>query len=224
VIWFVPCKHDPARPVVFDCVASIRQHHPDDKIVVIDSASDDRSYLAALEERFGCVTLDVENRNFATVAHGLAFDLFPDEDFYACIFDSLLIHDNLHDLASRDFTAVRHFPSPPTPWGLDERGTPLERWGGRQLEAMGIDCPSAFNGLLGPMWFCSRDVMVALKQVGIFDIRPPTKFELCAMERVAGIVVKHLGFDPTCSLQGPMVDFFARFDNSRVEKVFLDRR
>jgi hypothetical protein len=223
MIFTIPCKFDPARPVVFDCVRSIREFYPDVKVVVVDSASDDKSYLAKLRDEFGCVTLDVDNRHYAVNGYFLAYQEFPDEDFYACIHDSLMIRGNLDGLLEHPFTAVRHFDQPPNLWGWDADGVCLSEWGARELRRIGIGCPGQFTGIMGPMWFCQPHVMRELEQAGFFTILPEDKFELCGFERVAGIVFKSLGYEPSRSIQGPMFDFFAPYPSTLVEKVFLAR-
>jgi hypothetical protein len=223
VLFVVPCRYEAARPVVFGCVESIRLHHPDARVVVVDSASEDRSYLEVCSETWAVDVLDVENRNYATNAYRLAFEAFPDEDAYGCIHDSFVVHDNLDDLAGVALTTVRHFESPSTPWGWDATGVSLEVWGSAELARIGIGCPTRFTGVMGPMWFASQATMAALVNVGFFSILPTDKYGLCAMERIAGIVFAHLGLDPANSLQGKMTDFFGTFDTTRVEKVICGR-
>lgn len=222
MLFAVPCKYDPARPVVVDCVESIRRHHPDDLIVVVDSCSYDRAYLVELVDRFGCDVV-VGNRNYATNAYRLAWERYPDEAAYACIHDSFLVHDNLDDLAGADLTTVRHFEFPAVGWGWDAAGVPLEIWGEAQLARIGIGVPPEFTGVMGPMWFASNQTMRALDNAGFFTVLPADKYQLCAMERMAGIVFEDLGLDPRNSLQGEMRDFYGRFDTSRVEKLICGR-
>ncbi len=222
MIWVVACKFDPARPVIFDCVHSIRAHHPDDWIFVVDSASEDRSYLRQLYLDFDCVTTDVENRHYAVGAYAQAPNMLG--EFYACVHDSLIVNQNLHHLETEPLTTVRYFRSPPNPWGADENGTDIGVWGAAQArEHLGLDIPTEYVGVFGPMWFCQRHVMDDLARLGFFNIRPSSKFEQQGTERLAGIALTHLGYDVRNSLQGEMHGFFDEYDSTFVEKRHLDR-
>ncbi len=202
MIWVIACKFDPERPVIFDCVRSIREHHPDDPIDVIDSNSDDPSYLRSLFADFAVFGHDSRNRNYALGAYRWA-QRETENDFYACIHDSLVVNQNLHHLEAEPLTTVRYFRSPPNPWGADDTGTDIGMWGADQArEHMGLDI---------------------LHQLGLFDIKPSSKFEQQGTERLAGIALTHLGYDVKNSLQGEMHGFFDAYDATFVEKRHLDR-
>ncbi len=224
MIWVVACKFDPERPVIFDCVASIREHHPDDWIFVVDSASDQRTYLAKLHAADeGVEPVDLENEHYALGAYGWAQENIG-SDFYACIHDSLIVNQNLHHLEDQPLTTVRYFEQPPNAWGVDGNNVDIGLWGADQArEHLGLDIPAQFAGVLGPMWFCQRQVMDDLDKLGFFNIKPSSKFEQQGTERLAGIALTHLGYDVRNSLQGEMHGFFDVYDSTFVEKRHLDR-
>ena len=66
ICFVVPCKYNQESGfLVFNCVESIRNNHPDADIYVVDSDSDDISYLQELKEDYGIIPLDVKNKNYS---------------------------------------------------------------------------------------------------------------------------------------------------------------
>ena len=212
-MFVIPCRFDPARPVVFDCVASIKAHHPDATVVVVDSASDDTGYLDELD----CITIDAENRNYGPGALRVVMDEFPRETFFYLTFDSLLVHDNLDDLKRRPLSVVRWFDSATTGWGWDGDGRPLEGFASDN----GVWIPSRFFGVMGPMVFATRGV---IESCGLLRIMPSSAYEQCALERIWGIWLQESGHDVSkLSLQGEMRGFFDEYPSDRVEKIAMAR-
>lgn len=219
MIFVIPTKYDPARPVVFDCVRAVRTHHPDARVVIVDSASDDRSYYEPMLE-LGAEVADIENRHYPTAAFGWALHAYPTERFFGCIFDSLIVNAPLDHLLAFPLTTVRHFLTPPTGWGEDQFGVSLSRWA---EDHSPFPIPDQFVGVFGPMWFCDRQVLEQLDRCGFFDIHPTDKWQACAMERLAGIVLTELGYDPTNSLQGEMHGYWDDYDDTFVTKTAMAR-
>ncbi len=136
----------------------------------------------------------------------------------------MIVNQNLHHLEADPLTTVRYFRSPPNPWGADDTGTDIGVWGADQAaEHLDLLIPDEYCGVFGPMWFCQRQVMDDLDKLGLFDIKPSSKFEQQGTERLAGIALSHLGYDVRNSLQGEMHGFFDEYDSTFVEKRHLDR-
>lgn len=219
-MFIVPCKFDPTRPVIYECVRSIRDHHPNEKILVVDSASEDKTYFHQIDAE----VIDADNTHYAVNGYYIGFQKYPDEDHYFLLYDSLFVRSNLDEFRTNKLTTVRHFKTPPTGFGFDETGKELWPWANSQCRNnMGFDLPQEFTGVFGPMWFCNGEVMRDLERLGLFKILPQTKFHLSMMERLVGVALGRLGYDPSNSLQGEMVDFYAAFDNTYIEKTILDR-
>ncbi len=216
-MWVIPCRYDPEHPVIFDCVQSIIGHHPDAKIVVVDSNSEDKSYMKELRN-WDVITVDARNDHYGPGAFRWAYDTYLDEEFFYCIFDSLLVQDNLDDLVEFPCTSVRHFHTPPTGWGWNEdTGLPLDQWALRN----GVHrIPERFVGVMGPMLMAHRRVF---KSAGVFRTMPTNRYEQCALERMWGIWLQQAEWDPTNSLQGEMHGFFDEYPENRVKKLDLHR-
>lgn len=215
-MFIVPCKYNSETPYIFQCAKAIDRFHPGETVVVVDSYSEDKTYW------FDCnghiEFWDIENINYGTNAFGEVYKAYPNEDFYYCIYDSLILQDNISYLEQFDVTAFRYFKTPPTGWGVDMNGRNLYTWAQEQVDWL---IPQVFRGIMGPMFVASNEVMRALDEVyNIFDIKPKNKWELCAMERLYGIALENLGYDFwTHSPQGEMIDFFARYPEDKVKKI-----
>lgn len=221
-MFVIPCKYSEQNPIIFECVSRIKQHQPEERILIVDSASEDKGYFDRLE---GVEIADIDNVNYGTNAFKYAVDNYPEEQFFYCIYDSLLLHNSLEHLKMSPLTVVRHFCSPPTGIGWDADGTSLSVWANRQMYIhMGFTLPESYVGVMGPMFMCNRHVMEDLDQIGFFSILPTNKYELCAMERILGCALTRLGYKiEENSLQGEMFDFFGQYDNTYVEKVHVAR-
>jgi len=67
-MFVIPCKYNPKFPFVIDLVKSIRKFHPTEKIVIVDSDSDDKSYFSALE-KYNVIIEDIGNKNWMVGAY-----------------------------------------------------------------------------------------------------------------------------------------------------------
>jgi hypothetical protein len=220
-MFIVPCKFDAAHPYIFECVKNIRDNHPKEKIVVVDSNSEDLSYKDYIEKKYGAETIVAKNINYGTNAFYIAYSKNSCENYYYCLYDSLIVYDNLYDLQKYNVTAIRYFRTPPTGWGYDKDGISLKDWAQEEFVRFQMGpIPEGFFGIMGPMFVASNEVMGRLEMSGIFSIKPTDKYQLCAMERMYGIVLENMGHDFwTHSLQGEMGDFFDNYESSRVKKI-----
>ncbi len=219
-MFVVPCKQVTGTPIVTECVRRIITHHPGAEILVVDSGSEDRSYFAEVES-LGAQVADIGNRQYATGAHRHAYEHHK-ADTYQLIADSIWLNAPLPDpeplLTVRWFSGTRHG------WGWDRHGVDLAEWGRPHLQRMGIPAyPNDYRGILGPYFSCTRAVMDRLAAVGYWDCDPTDKWQQCAMERVAGIVIAHLGYDVTVSLQGEHVGHWDPYDETVVTKLEMAR-
>lgn len=218
----MPCRYDPDRPVVFECVDAILANHDKPKILVVDSASPDKSYFDGLMDR-GVKIASIHNQLYAVGAHAWAYRHYPDIEYFYMIFDSLIVQSNLDHLQERPVTVTRHWPSTMHDWGWDADGTHLSVWGGEQLARMGIPMPDFYNGIMGPMMMVQQSVCMQLDKLGYWFTQTTSAYKQCAMERVAGITLEHLGYDVTTSLQGWHTHHEARYDETMVKKLNLGR-
>jgi len=213
-MFVIPCKYNKHQNYVFECVDRIKKFHPQDKILVVDSCSDDPGYTRYLG--WG-VEVIYGNKNYGTNAFAKAYSLYPEEDFYYCIYDSLMLNAPLKEYEQFPLTAFRYFKTPPTGWGWDENDVPLSEWAQKYFRE---PLPEEFYGIMGPMFMAQNYVMECFSILGLFDIKPEDKYQLCAMERIYGIVAGSMGLDFwTHAPQGEMGDFFGEYPEDKVTKI-----
>jgi hypothetical protein len=220
-MFVIPCKFEKTNPIIYQCVERIKKFHPNERILIVDSNSSDKSYYSISN-----VTIaDISNENYGTNAFYYAFKNFPEEKFFYCIYDSLLLNNSLESFKKNSLTVVRHFYSPPTDIGFDENGISLNYWANDQMSKnMGFELPGSYTGVMGPMLLCKRNVISNLEELGFFNILPENKYQLCAMERIIGCALEKLGYKISeNSIQGEMIDFFGNYDSTFVEKVNVAR-
>lgn len=221
-MFVITCKFDRKNPIIFECIDSIKRHHPGVAICVVDSGSDDKSYFNDLDESI--IILDKNNMNYCLEGYRIAFEEFPDVEYFYFIHDSLIIEQNISFVEKEDLRTIRWWSYPPVEMGWDHDGNRISDWANAQmLEHLGYGVPPLYRGIFGPMFMCKRSVMQQLVDTGMFNILPKTKNQSCATERICGIVLENLGYDVSNSFQGYGGEIYDKYDESYVKKVHLLR-
>jgi hypothetical protein len=201
--WVVPCRYD---PIVFRCVESIRTHHPDDRIVVVDSCSEVATYLLDLDAYR--VDIIPGNTDYMTGAYGAAMNRYR-SDQWAFIHDSLIVNRPIPEQAC---TRVR--------WFTQDRCADQAQFIDEALHRMGLEEPPHWHGVFGSMLFCDDDTAQEVRSSGLFDLEVPDKVCASATERLMGMVLAHR---PLVSFQGQHGSPWDPQDEVFVTKVFKDR-
>lgn len=94
-MFVIPCKYVKDQSQIQSCVESITKHHPEEKVVVIDSFSDDMSYVEDISKISNVIVLEKQNENYVIGALWKAYEAFPDEHHYILIHDSMVINKPL---------------------------------------------------------------------------------------------------------------------------------
>jgi glycosyltransferase involved in cell wall biosynthesis len=220
----IPCYFDPSRPVIFDCVASIRLYHPDSEIIVIDSGSKDKSYFQELA-KFNVVIKDINNQYYDTGAYWYAYKNFPEYDFFYFLHDSIVLNKSILHLLNYPVTSVGYFMSHDglgavylqqklssilkkylkfklgitrlrnDAVGFDSAES--KNWAAQQLSRTKYFIPKVFISLFGPMMAVNRFVLDKLDGSGLSSILPTNKSQQMTMERIFGIALGLEGYDIT---------------------------
>jgi hypothetical protein len=185
-VFALVCRYDPSRPVVIAAVESLRRHHPDAEIVVVDSDSPDKSYFEPLA-RLGVHVEDARNRHYEAGALWHVYDKFA-RDFYFFLHDTMLVTANLDHLRRHEVSGFMY-------WEDWNGCRPDHVSTGRRLLAAS-DYPfldEGFYMVFGGMLFCRRSVLDRLRARGFHRVLPDDKVGSCAMERLFGIALHHEG-------------------------------
>jgi hypothetical protein len=195
---------------------------PNEKIAVVDSDSEDKSYFNFLDDDI--IIHDIQNKNYTLEAFFQAYIRNPDEDFFYNIHDSIIIQSDLSFIKDKELTVMRYWDSPPVPMGRDKNDNDLVDWANPiMIDNLGYGVPGFYKGIFGPIFMCSRKVMDDMSHAGFFNIKPEDKWQACAMERITGIVLENLGYDVTNALQGPGGEINAKYDETYIKKIHLLR-
>lgn len=192
-MFVIPCKYNPKFPFVIQLVESIREFHPTEKIVVVDSNSDDKSYFSILE-KYDVIIEDVKNTNWMVGAYWHAYKKYPDEDYYFFLHDSMKVKGNMDYLKEKDVSILMHF---------DRTCGNFNTWGDLITSNSKYEYVHSGNGCCGPIFFCKNKVMKRMHDMGADKFLPSTKAETGYCEGCYGFFLEEQGYDlKECSLYG----------------------
>lgn len=191
-MFIIPCKYNSKFPFVIQLVDDIRKYHPDEKIVVVDSSSDDKSYFADLE-KYNVIIEDIDNKHWMIGAYWHSYIKYPNENFYFFMHDSMRVKSNLDYLKDSDLTLLMYF----------DRCGNYDLWGEKiEKESNYIYKKKGF-GCYGPIYFCKNIVMKKMLDMGVDKFLPNNKLETWFCERIYGFFLEEQGYDlKKCSLFG----------------------
>ena len=103
-MFVIPCKYtggstleEIKKSYVSRSVASMRRLHPDEKILVVDSNSEDTSYLESLNKINNVIGADAKNVNYLDGALWYALENYPDEEWFCLLQDTIFLKKNLYE-------------------------------------------------------------------------------------------------------------------------------
>ena len=183
----IPC-HNTGRPYVVDCVQSIVAHMPAARILVVDTASPDKSYIPTVQA-LGAAVDELPENVWDWGAFWHAYYAYPDEQFFYWLHDSTVVNQDLTWAERRPLTVL----------------ATLKQWEGcmpnhilctlRLLKQADYPMPDTFNGVFASMMFCQRAVLDRLVARGLDRIRVKERIEGESCERILGIGLEGEGFD-----------------------------
>jgi hypothetical protein len=103
-MFIIPCKYVKGKSQIKQCITSIQKYHPEEKIIVVDSFSDDISYTEDIIKLPNVSVLDKQNSNYIVGALWKTYEAFPDEHHYVLIHDSMIINKPLTKFLQDDQT------------------------------------------------------------------------------------------------------------------------
>ena len=166
-MFVIPCKYKAELPFVVRLVSDIREYHADEKIVVVDSNSNDKSYFEKISQ-YDVIVEDVSNENWMIGAYWHAFNKFPNEEFYFFMHDSMRVKSNLDFLKEKDLTIMMHF---------ERAGGYFDEWNEIIGDKLKYNYEKKGGGCCGPIFFCKNKVMAKMKENGVDKFLPKNKAE-----------------------------------------------
>lgn len=199
-MFVIPCKYTPQSNHILDLVPQIREHHPDEKIVVVDSDSVDKSYFDEVRKH-GAIVEDVANKHWMIGAYWHAYKTYPNEDYYIFLHDSTKIKGNTDHLKDKDLFMLATFNRAVAP--------SFTAWNDRILNETTIDpkyVTKKGRGCYAIIYGCKGHVMQQLLDKGADKLMPRNKAETGIMEGTWGLFLESLGYDlDECALYGDIL-------------------
>lgn len=186
-MFVIACKFNQEHPFILQLVNDIRQYHPNEKILVVDSNSSDKTYFQALSE-FKVLVEDIGNENWMIGAYWHAYKKFPNEEYYFFLHDSMRVKANLDYLKSEPLVTLCFF---------DRSISNFNSWSGRVESELGISYSNEGKGCYGPIFFCKKEVMQKMELLGVDRLLPANKQETGFCEGMYGFIFEYLGYDLT---------------------------
>lgn len=183
-MFVIPCKYNPQYPLVINLCEQIRHFHPNEKIVVVDSGSENKSYFDDIK-KYDPIILDINNKEWMIGAYWKAYKLFPDEDYYYFMHDSMKVKDNLDSFKTRPLTTLMYF----------DRRDQFETWGERITKESKYTYVYNGHGLYACSFFCQNRVMKRMLYMGADKFLPTTKLETGYCEGCYGFFLEEQGFN-----------------------------
>lgn len=163
-MFVIACKFQKERNFIYQLVDDIRKFHEEEKIVIVDSDSEDKSYFELQSLYKNIQILDVKNENYHVGAYWIAYNAFPDEDFYYFLHDSMRVKDNLDFLKEKDFTNFAYFPF--------SNGDNNSLITDAILSKTPYKIPYSGFAIQGPIFFVKNKIMKIFKEKGVDKIIP----------------------------------------------------
>jgi hypothetical protein len=183
-------------PHIVNCVRSLREHHPNEEILVIDSSSEDKSYFSKLEP-YDVIIADINNTRWIIGALYYAYETY-ERDHYSLIHDSLEVRTNLDYYKQFDLSPFSYFNISAAGFPI-LNGISMEGWADEQLRIHTKFDRSIFDrhnvGIFGSAILCKRSVLDTIYNSGFNKIRITNKHQDMTMERLLGSVLAELGYD-----------------------------
>jgi len=196
-MFIMSCKYVSHSPVK-KSVDSILKHHPNEKIVIVDSQSDNHDYHKFFSNYDTVEVLYDINKYRTPGAFYEACKRYPDEPYYVNIQDSVMIKKPLHEFINNDdeFTAFGYFHDT-----LAHVETKYEyQYMKKILSNTKYFLPkpsSSQRTVFGPLYIMKNFMMKKLMNNGTLEnIKSTSRTEDQMYERILGLIVEQEGYDP----------------------------
>lgn len=183
--------------VVCTCIEAITKFHPNEKIVVVDSASSDKSYFEKLKKINPKVIIeDANNTAYETGAWWYAFDKYPNEETYCFLQDSLHLQRSIERFFPKN-DEVTIFNNRATNSGWMHDFGETRSWAIANADLFGYELSSddfkwkRFPIAIFNCFLATNNLMKRMSTRRLNKILPTNKTGSQAFERMWGVVFKH---------------------------------
>jgi len=220
------CKYISESPIK-ECVDSILEFHPDEKIVIVDSQSEDKSYYDIFSNYSEVDILDNVNNYRIPGALHQTYKKYPNESHYVLIQDSIIFKKSIDSyLTSSDqFVSFMYFPEDVQ---RDENCEEYQYYK-KIFSQTDYEIPSLGQKIyasFGPLFIAKKEIMKKFYDKGLLEnFKSSSKLECQCAERIYGICAEQEGFNPsTCNIEGNFLERVSQVNSHDLEyfdKIFL---
>jgi len=190
-MFVVPCKYIEGKSLIRECIQSIKQHHPEELVVVVDSNSDDKSYFEYLKNIPNVVICDKKNIHYIIGALWQAYEIFPNEHHYILIHDTIIIkkplNKFLNDEKTYSFLYFDEHSNPPQNQAILDKFV---------LPNYSNFVRTPYIGVWGTAAILKNPIVKKFVSMNLHNTYLPINKEECQMsERVLGMLLTAEGID-----------------------------
>jgi len=198
-MFVIPCKftqHHSSleESYVARSIASIRVFHPNEKILIVDSDSEDTTYLKRLGEISNVIADPAENRNYIDGALWYAYNKYPNEEWYCLLQDTITLKHSFDEFINGEslFYSLMWFSEVMTgPRELEY----LDEMYEKHLKNYRSKRNSTVVGCWGPCFVAKKEILDRLKNNNLDKCVPNDKFGSNVTERLWGMCLEAEGID-----------------------------
>lgn len=179
------------------CVDSIMHYHPNEQIVIVDSDSNDKSYIEEYNKIHNVRVEDIQNKGYEAGAMWHVYNNYP-SDTYVFLQDSMVLNRNLDEFRDSNLKVIKLYENW---WG----SLPEDReFAKEELKKTNYQYREEnFSMVQFNSFLIKRTVLVTLQENGLDKVIPYNKFGSCSMERIMGIVLTDMGLTSPESILPP---------------------
>jgi hypothetical protein len=188
------CKYIPESPVK-QCVDAMVHFHPDEKILIADSVSDDRSYFDWFSE-YKNVEIFKENDNRQIGALWEAYKRYPEEPYYIFVQDTFILKKSLNQYLNSDdqILSFMYFDE------VIGHNTQQYQFCESVLLQTEYDVPGPSQqifSVFGPLMIIKNSILKNFEKKGLTKyLKTKDVFEHQCAERILGVCAEQEGYSP----------------------------
>jgi hypothetical protein len=211
------CKYFDGSPVK-QTVDSILTHHPDEKIVIVDSMSDDKSYYQIFSNYDNVDILDNCNSYRVPGAFYQTVKKYPNEPYYVNLQDSLMLKKSWQKFIDSpvEFISLVYFHDIILPEDRHEYQYMKKVFSGTEYNIPNPGDP--FNACFGPVYIIKNSLAMKFYNCGLLEnMKSTCKIHDETGERIFGYLAMVEGFDPKIyNMEGEIISQWNKMVNDQM--------
>jgi glycosyltransferase involved in cell wall biosynthesis len=223
-MFIIPCKYNP-KCLVEKTIESIRNHHPNTEIVLVDSDSDDKTYFKRIEQ-YNVLIEDIANHNYEPGAFWYTVQKYNRGKYILCQ-DSIIFKRNIDDIIDGTMSMKCFMNFIENSFSHWMRGVSVPDYlnGVNKMmgdfEPLSMTTNETFAGVFGSNLIVSGFITELMMTRNLHkSLLPTNKFEHQIAERVFGLVAKRMGIPlENHTIIGNFHELFQRSFNAETETM-----